>query len=318
MKEIGGYLELENLINNEYYKDSIALNNGRNALTFLINKKGIKKVYIPYFLCDCIENILIKNNIQFEKYRIDKNFNPIFDKELNEDEYIYIVNYYGQIKNTNIMKLNEKFKNIIIDNTHSFFQNPVQEIDTIYSCRKFFGVPDGAYLISNIDVDFDLKMDISKDRMEHILGRYEGSATDYYKSFKVSDEKFADEEIKKMSRLTHNIMGAIDYEKVKEIRNSNFMFLHKNLNQYNKLDIIVPEGAFSYPFYISNSEEIRKKLISNKIYVATLWPNVLKENKYNSIEYKYAKDIIPLPCDQRYDINDMKFIVNIIKNIILK
>ena len=30
----------------------------------------------------------------------------------------------------------------------------------------------------------------------------------------------------------------------------------------------------------------------------------------NSIEYKYAANILPLPCDQRYGIEDMKYIVN--------
>lgn len=39
---------------------------------------------------------------------------------------------------------------IILDNTQSFFQKPISGIDTIYSCRKYFGVPDGAYLSTNI------------------------------------------------------------------------------------------------------------------------------------------------------------------------
>lgn len=38
MKEIGGYFELEQLISNEYYKDLVPLNNGRNALLYLLTK----------------------------------------------------------------------------------------------------------------------------------------------------------------------------------------------------------------------------------------------------------------------------------------
>lgn len=37
----------------------------------------------------------------------------------------------------------------IVDNCHSFYHKPNVGGNYIYSCRKFFGVPDGAYLITN-------------------------------------------------------------------------------------------------------------------------------------------------------------------------
>ena len=54
MKEIGGYFELENLISNEYHKNLLALNSGRNALSYILKSKKIEKIYIPYYLCDSI------------------------------------------------------------------------------------------------------------------------------------------------------------------------------------------------------------------------------------------------------------------------
>ena len=38
MKEIGGYFEFEQLVDNEYYKDLLKLNTGRNALVYLMKK----------------------------------------------------------------------------------------------------------------------------------------------------------------------------------------------------------------------------------------------------------------------------------------
>lgn len=58
MEEIGGYFELEELIKNEYYKNLIALNTGRNALYYVLKALNIKKLYIPYYLCDSISNML--------------------------------------------------------------------------------------------------------------------------------------------------------------------------------------------------------------------------------------------------------------------
>ena len=39
------------------------------------------------------------------------------------------------------------------------------------------------------------------------------------------------------------------------------------------------------------------------------------ENFEDSIEYDYATNILPLPCDQRYGIDDMKRIIIEINNL---
>lgn len=225
MKEIGGYFGLEQLVQKEYYKDLIALNTGRNALLYLIKAKSIQKLYIPYYLCNSVSYMLEKHEFDFEYYHIDADFNPIFNKSLHEYEYLYIVNYYGQLTNDKLIYLKQKYGKIILDNTHAFFQKPIDGIDTIYSCRKFFGVPDGAYLSTDSVLDEVLETDISKDRMTHILGRFEGTASDYYSIFKENDTSFKFEPLKYMSKLTKNILGAIDYKKVKRIREENYTYL---------------------------------------------------------------------------------------------
>lgn len=315
MKEIGGYFGLEQLITNEYHNNLISLNNGRNALLYILKAKNIKKIYIPYYLCDSVSDILKHNNYEFEYYHIDSNFIPIFNKSLAINEYLYVVNYYGQLNNDKIIELKNRYNKIIIDNTHAFFQKPIKNIDTIYTCRKFFGVPDGAYISTDIILNENLEIDISKDRMKHILGRFEGKASDYHKDFQNNDKLFKSEPLKYMSKLTHNILGAIDYERVYKTRNENYAYLHSKLDKYNKIKLNLPDGAFAYPFYIENGTEIRKQLAKNKIYISTLWPNVLKDTKEDSIEYNYSENILPLPCDQRYGIKEMEFIVENLKKI---
>ena len=233
MKEIGGYFGLDQLVCNEYHKNLIALNTGRNALLYLIKARKIQKLYIPYFLCNSISLTLGTHEFDFEYYHIDSNFNPLFDKKLCEGEYLYIVNYYGQLTEEKAVHFNQKYKNIILDNTHAFFQKPIDGIDTIYSCRKFFGVPDGAYLSTDTNLGEILDIDISCDRMEHILGRYEGAASKFYNQFQTNDDSFKTEPLKYMSKLTHNLLGAIDYEQVCRIRNENYAYLETKLSRFN-------------------------------------------------------------------------------------
>lgn len=309
MKEIGGYFELDQLANKPYHHDMIELNTGRNALAYLIKAKSIKKVYIPYYLCDSVSGLLDRLLIDYEGYSIDKNFNPLFDKKLKNGEYLYVVNYFGQISNDVILALKERYGRIIVDNTQSFFQKPIQGIDTIYSLRKYFGLPDGAYLSTDRILKEELEEEKSGHRMNHILGRFEGEASTYYNDFRRNDESFKTLPLKKLSRISRNILGAIDYEAVRLRRNKNFQFLNKSLSASNHLNISVPEGPFAYPYYAENGTEIRKKLARKKIYIPTLWPNVLQDNDEKSIEYDYTANILPLPCDQRYEKDDMKYIV---------
>ena len=89
------------------------------------------------------------------------------------------------------------------------------------------------------------------------------------------------------------------------------------LGEINQLDLRVPEGAFAYPLMIENGAVIRKKLQQRKIYVPTLWPNIIKDIDENNIEHKMANDILPLPCDQRYESYDLEFIIKEIKGVVL-
>ena len=310
LKEIGGYFELEDLIHHPYYDDVLRLNSARNALIYLIKAKKIEKIYIPYFLCDSVSKALIKNEVQFSYYKIDKHFRPKVDFQLDSCEYLYLVNYYGQLSNEEILKYKKMYKNVIVDNVQAFFQRPVKNVDTIYSCRKFFGVPDGAYLSTTEKGNFlELEEDKSSDRMGHILGRYDGQASVYYDCFKKNDKEFQNRDVKKMSKISKNILGAIYYERTIKKRNENYVILANYLKKYNKLSLRTPEGPYVYPFYLKDGLEIKKVLSRQKIYIPTLWPNVVESFPEESLEFQFSANILPLPCDQRYEKDDMKFVV---------
>ena len=53
-------------------------------------------------------------------------------------------------------------------------------------------------------------------------------------------------------------------------------------------------------------------LIANKIFVATYWPYVIKTCTPDMIEYDLASHLIALPIDQRYGLDEMKYILSVI------
>ena len=314
MKEIGGYFEFERLTGREYYPELLALNTARNALLYVLKARQISKLYIPYFLCDSVAKMCARNGFEYEYYRIDGDFLPVFEKSLGEHEYLYIVNFYGQVSDEAVRLLQRKYRNIILDNVQDFFRKPLAGVDTIYSCRKFFGVPDGAYLSCGVSLAEEIPVDKSGERMRHLVGRLEGNASDYYGDFKSNDGSFGQLELMWMSALTHNILGAIDYNKVRNTRNSNFTRLAEAFDRHNQLALVPPDGPYCYPLCCNNGMEIKKRLAAEKIYIPTLWPNVLEME--GTLEQKLARNILPLPCDQRYGQADMeRMIVEVMKCI---
>ena len=313
MMEIGGYFGLEQLISNEYYKDLIALNTARNALLYILKARKIKKLYLPYYLCDSVSEMCDREGYSYDYYRIGYDFLPQFEIPLKNDEYIYIVNYYGQISNEIVLQLKAKYERIILDNVQAFFQRPVQGVDTIYSCRKFFGVPDGAYLSTNCILEEDLSEDVSSGRLKHILGRFEtDSASTFYQDFKENDESFNNLELRKMSKLTHNILGAINYDVVRKKREENYSYLRGLLKNDNKLKLNMPAGPYMYPYYSNNGMVIKKELATHKIYIPTLWSNAID---FGGVAKEYSENILPLPIDQRYGISEMERISEVIDNV---
>lgn len=315
MKEIGGYIELDHYYGDMLHECAIKLNSGRNALAYLIEAKKIKRILMPKFMCNSCDDVLRKYGVEKRSYGIDLMFRPENIK-LQDEEWIYIVNFYGQLSDLFIDELKKKYVRIIADYSQSYFRLPISGVDTLYSCRKYFGVPDGAILYTDRIIGRELQQDVSFERMKHILGRFEGSASDYYGAYTQGEEKFADIPIMKMSKLTENLLHGINYEVCKERRTNNFQYLEKRLRSINKLSLTVPEGAFMYPLYIDNGENIRKELQLRKIYIPCLWPNVVNDYSYDELENNMARNILPLPVDQRYLPEDMEYIVDTIEQLI--
>ena len=316
MREIGGYLELEQFSGSLFHDNALALNCGRSCLEYLILAKGIRKIFLPCFCCDSISQPCRKCGVEIVYYHIDFDFRPVFDETLASDEWLYIVNYYGQISNSEVEQWKWKYGNIIFDNAQAYFQVPVEGVDTLYTCRKFLGVADGGFLYTDARELFDeLETDESFAHMRFVLGRYERSAGEFYQESADNNHRFANESLKQMSKLTRNLLRAVDYDEVVKRRTENFTYLHEHLGKSNKLRLTVLDGAYMYPLYCENGAVIRKAMQKQKIFIPTLWPEVLVVCNGDSLEYDYALNILPLPVDQRYVIEDMEYLDRLLHEI---
>lgn len=309
-KTIGGFFSLELPERTEYHPQALHLNSARYCLEYILRVRNYKKIYLPTYICNSLLQPVKRLNVDYAFYPIGEDFSPVLSREPEEDACFLYVNYFG-LNRENVRKICNRLKNVIIDNTQAFFEQPVEHIDTIYSARKFFGVPDGGYLYTDADKQLDLKQDASYYRCDALLKQIDlgsAAAAPLYEE----NEAYLDRcGLQAMSRLTQRLLMSIDYQQALAKRNEHFLFLHEHLGSYNQVKAAFNElnGPLCYPFLIDRGEQLKKYLMERRIVVNDYWEEVAARVPTDSFEYHLAKDLVPLPVDQHCSTADMQAIL---------
>lgn len=315
MRPIGGYFELELAHGQSHHPDAIALNTGRNCLEYVLRARHYRHVYVPYYTCEVVLEPLQKLGVTWSFYGIDRHLELAEDIRLQPDEALLATNYYG-LKQAHIEALAARYgQQLIVDNTQAFFARRIDGIDTFYTCRKFFGVPDGAYLYCDKPLDLELEQDQSWERMDYLLKRVDLSPEAGYNDFRARSKQLVGNNIRRMSALTQRMMASIDYDCAAQRRRENYAQLDAALHMTNGIHLQLDENAVPmvYP-YLADDIDLRKRLIDNKIYVAQYWPNVLDWSPKDSIEQQLTTHLAALPIDQRYGTAEMEHIITLINH----
>ena len=313
MNAIGGYFELELRQGGHYHQKAIRLNTARNSFEYVLRSRQYTKVYIPYYTCEVMLEPIDKLGIDVEFYHINESLEPISIPLLKKNEAFLYTNYFGLKKNC-VKHLAEVYGNqLIVDNAQAFYAEPIQGIDTFYSVRKFFGVPDGAFLYTTKKTDQEIEQDVSYERMSHLLKRVDLGAEAGYMDFRNNDDALCNQPVRGMSKLTEAIFSGIDFEASKQQRRTNYTFLDNALNASNRIHLALDSEAVPmvYPYWTDDAS-LRQKLIKNKVFVATYWPNVKEWAKEGMLEYELAEMLIPIPVDQRYGVGERRESIDIV------
>ena len=317
--EIGGYFEMERCLGRQYHEGAVALNCGRACIEYLIELRGIKAVWLPDWMCVSVPRMFEKHGVIVKAYKIGLDLKPEYDFAIGDSEYLYLMDYYGQLQLSDVEKAEDYCGGrLIVDEAQGFFRTPWKDADTFYTCRKFFGVADGGYLYTKdrAKLERELPRSESYEHMEFLLGRFERSASEFFSKSHTNEARFDNEPMAEMSLLTKNILCSIDYENAKRRRKENFIYLHKYLGDQNLIKLCIPDGPFAYPFLKKGAEELRDQLAKQGVYIPTLWPETASfRTEAESVSRQFGLNILPLPIDQRYGSEDMHYMINAIAKL---
>ena len=190
------------------------------------------------------------------------------------------------------------------------FYNLNEKLEVLYTKEH---LTEWEYLSTDTSLTENKTVDYSAERMKHILGRYEHNAGTYYKDMLENAAKYDGMELRQMSKLTQNLLKAVDYDRAKKKREENYRILGELLPSESIFNQTVPEGPFAYPYFHADGMKLRRYLAEKKIFVPTYWKNIIENSETKSLEYTWAANILPLPCDQRYSVEDMKYMASVVR-----
>lgn len=298
MQTMGGFLPLELPEGTEYYQGDgvIPLNAGRYAAVTALELAKVHKVWLPYYSCRSLVFPIRKAGFEIGYYRLDDEFLPA-DLEPSDHEAVLWVNHWGVLPADTLHKVRRRYPNLVVDHTQAFFADPLPGVYSLYSCRKFFGVSDGAYLIRPGLPAISFPPETNGwSRAVYLLKSIELGTEAAYADAQRAEESLAAAGRHGMSNFTRRILQSIDYQSAQKLRLRNYQILHERLSGENIHPFPIPEKApMVYPFFSENLK-LRQFLIKNKIFIPTYWRHLFNENRAPEAQ-RIARQLFPLPID---------------------
>lgn len=345
-KDIELRCDIENVFNRKKY-----LNTGRTATIYLFEHCGDFKendvVLLPDYLCLSILVTFDAPKLKYRFYRIDRELNMDMDdikKQIDDDvKAIYITHYFGFPQKKEIvdeLKKIRKEKNIALieDITQALYCKDKDCMGfgdyIICSTRKWMPMTDGGLLAIRDGIKCeDIKLQNGyneaayKQLLISLMRNYYFEHPKKDKTFYLELEKeankdrYADLTLREMTPISKKIMLACNTEELIKKRRENYTYLYHNLKDHKKVTVLGKElddngdyVPFGFLVLVENRDAFYHYLVEHNIIGEIQW--ILPFDHYlpgEDATYLSNHNLM-IHCDQRYNVEDMKYIVDTINN----
>ena len=310
---------------------------GRAAIAIAVSDAmkthTIKKAYVPSYCCLSMLQPLIDMDIPYEFYDVtfdnDKIIYSIEEKK--ECDLFLVMKYFGidvDIYNVIINKMKKKGCIVIEDITHTFLDENEKDNGADYrvaSLRKWFPVPAGGVVLKtkgklhikpNLESNNAVikKIDAMKEKEEFISGKI-SNKVGYLQKFSAFEQDLIQLNIfLKIDDTSKEILDTLDLQELKKRRRKNatvlyqrlknvsgLYFLNCNYDLEKKVPLFVPVMLAT-----EKRDKLRSYLIDKGVYCPIHWPEIV------GAKPGIRENELSLICDQRYNINDMNYIADLI------
>ncbi|WP_354585082.1 hypothetical protein [Hymenobacter sp. UYCo722] len=298
------------------------LTSGRACLAVMLQEVRPRRVWLPFFICDSVLHALAEAGVEGCYYALTEDLELQDLPELAADECLLYVNYFGLKRDYAATLAHYYGAKLLLDLTQAFFQEPAPEQWGFNSARKFFGVPDGAFLYrpnKRPPLSLPANQDIS---LTHLVERKMGHQAAAYAAYSQYEERlsYAPREISPVSR---SWLSWLDYAEIARQRQANFRLYQEMLQpllQSGAAQEWLPpeEGSvpFCYPLRLPQPVIDRRQLFEQHIFVPWLWPEMRQRPGDFSREKSFVDGVLALPLDHRYGFPEIERVAQAVRELL--
>jgi dTDP-4-amino-4,6-dideoxygalactose transaminase len=309
-------------------KRSILLANGRSGIYLLKESLSPPKIWLPSYLCDVVLSAVEGTETRFYEVAYDLSIpSTKWIDSIGSGDLVILINYFGFPCDKKLFsRIKKRGAWVLQDASQALLSEQMdQGADyVLFSPRKFLGVPDGGILRINADIEWErpvlfsppsnwwlkaIKATILRREFDH----YGGKRT-WFHLFRKTESTgpigpYA------MSDLSIMLLKhSFDYTKIIQQRINNYKLLSGKLASW-ALFPSLPKGVvpLGFPICLQERDRVREILFKHQIYPPIHWaiegivPKAFKDS------HRLAAEIMTLPCDQRYNEQDMERMANLIQ-----
>lgn len=309
-----------------------------------------KRCLLPAYMCDCVFLPFLHRGWELVFYSVDRELEAageeIFRLALEHDPgLIFIHPYYGADTCAGLRRqlagLRRSGVLVMEDVTQSYYlEETGKDADFVVgSLRKWYAVPDGGFVASDIPLAEDVLEtgeEYARERLVPLVQKWEylkekerrtgGALTagwlprkaEYLKRNRNLENALdCYQGVRRISRISAEILSRVDEEGARRRREENYHALYQHICGMKRLWAILPEkethAPLYLPVYVKERDSLQRFLAGYGIYAPVLWP-VGEENKdFLQGDGTYIfEHMLALPIDQRYDAGDMEQLAEVL------
>jgi len=308
---------------------TILLVNARSGIFLLIELLSPSHVWLPSYLCGVMLETVNKSSANVRFYEVNYDLAvPSLEwlSDVQQGDLVILMDYFGfPCDSSCAAQAKERGAWVLEDACQALLSGEVGRFSdfVLFSPRKFLGVPDGGILTCRRKIDLN-GIDLRNPPAEWWLKAFfstvlrrefdiHGGNRRWFELFRQVDiggpiGHYAMSEISNML-----LRRGFDYSGIAQRRIDNYAMLNDELHDIAVFPSLssntVPLG---FPIRLENRDRLRQVLFDHEIYPPVHWPiqDVVPQEFRDS--HRLAKDIMTLPCDQRYDTHDMKRMAKVV------
>lgn len=292
------------------------LHNARSALHALWNGIRPRRVWLPAYVCAEVA-AAVPSGVGTCYFPLSEDLLPrveFLSTQLRDGDHVLAIDYFGRPPSPEFIALVHARPSV------GWIEDRAQAIDPpdtawgdwlLYSPRKLFGVPDGGILAAHRKALWPLETSPGTDLTFALpsLQRFEDPdeiGNQRWHAAYVREEAAMAVGLQRMSRLSLEVLGAVDARADCAARRGNYRVLYGRLGEW----ALFPgaELCFSplgFPIRVVSAATLSRRLSEKRIFAARHWASLPSDPSVFASEHRLAQEILTLPCDYRYGERDM-------------